>query len=201
MKKDSTRTDQTGCVDILRHGRTMQPDIFRGRTDDPLSEAGWEQMWLAVGDDRWDAVITSPLSRCSDFARQFSSKTGAELTEDERLLEYDFGDWDGKTYDVVMADQAAEVEAFFSDPYSRPPPNGECFTAFTERVLEIWHEVCRQRYHRATLLITHGGVIMTMLADVFGVDRLHGKIEMSYACRSRIRMDQSGARPRLLFHR
>lgn len=49
-------------VDLLRHGQTEGRTCFRGDTDDPLSDLGWEQMRLACP-ARYsrDAIYTSPL--------------------------------------------------------------------------------------------------------------------------------------------
>ena len=37
-------------IDLIRHGEPVGGRKYRGQTDDPLSEKGWEQMWKAVGD-------------------------------------------------------------------------------------------------------------------------------------------------------
>ena len=39
-------------LDLMRHGEPVGGRRYRGRTDDPLSEKGWNQMWTAVGDYR-----------------------------------------------------------------------------------------------------------------------------------------------------
>ncbi|MHB1590203.1 MAG: histidine phosphatase family protein [Sulfuricella sp.] len=39
-------------IDLIRHGEPVGGRRYRGRTDDPLSEKGWNQMWTAVGDFR-----------------------------------------------------------------------------------------------------------------------------------------------------
>ena len=190
-----------GVADLLRHGETQTPDIFRGWTDDPISKTGWQQMLSAVADDHWDRIVSSPLSRCSEFAAHLGKKFGLNVEYDENFKEYNFGDWDGHTYEEVMADQGHLVTAFFQDPEKSPPPNGEDFSLFKHRVLTAWHAVLDESHLEKTLIISHGGVIMTVLADVMGVDRLHGKIEMSYACRTQLRLDQLGKRPRLIFHK
>jgi len=230
MEKNDASTDNPAIIDLIRHGRTVRDNIFRGVTDDPLSEPGWLQMNAAVGDERWDRIISSPLGRCRKFAAELAEKNQLQLETDQRLSEYDFGDWDGKTYHEVMNKDAGLVERFFADPFSHRPPNGELFVDFTQRVLQGWRQLsgevvagkARAGQTRPdttrpdttrpdttrtdttppgkTLVVAHGGVIMTILADVLGVDRLHGRIEMPYACRSRIRLDQGGKRPRLVFH-
>ena len=61
-------------IDLIRHGEPVGGSKYRGQTDDPLSEKGWEQMRAAVGDHRpWEAILTSPLARCRAFAEKLAS--------------------------------------------------------------------------------------------------------------------------------
>jgi len=56
-------------VDLLRHGEPVGGRRYRGQTDDPLSDKGWKQMWTAVaGQQPWQVIVTSTLSRCREFA-------------------------------------------------------------------------------------------------------------------------------------
>ena len=65
----------TTTLDLLRHGEPVGGSRYRGQTDDPLSDKGWAQMRDAVGDVHpWDHIITSPLSRCSDFAHELAAR-------------------------------------------------------------------------------------------------------------------------------
>ena len=56
-------------IDLMRHGEPVGGRRYRGQTDDPLSEKGWQQMWDAAGEFRgWQHIVTSPLQRCAAFA-------------------------------------------------------------------------------------------------------------------------------------
>jgi alpha-ribazole phosphatase/probable phosphoglycerate mutase len=62
-------TDAVTTVDLLRHGEPAGGPRFRGTTDDPLSELGWQQMRATVGTQLpWEVVVSSPLRRCAAFA-------------------------------------------------------------------------------------------------------------------------------------
>jgi len=97
-------------IALLRHGETQGGSQFRGTSDDPLTETGWEQMWAAVEQpDRawdWDGIIASPLARCADFARALSQQKDILLSLDSRLAELDFGAWEGQTAADLMATDA-----------------------------------------------------------------------------------------------
>ena len=191
-------------VDLLRHGRTERDHIFRGSTDVPLSDLGWTQMQAACGEDRWGRVITSPLGRCLHFAQHVSDQSGANLSIESRLAEYDFGDWDGKTYDEVMQTSAIQINQFFTDPKSITPPNGEPFVNFQQRISAFWKMLtdlgASETDPPSVLVVAHGGVIISILGLVLEVEHLFGKIAMPYACRSRIQIDKDG-RSSLVYHR
>ncbi|MGO2393025.1 MAG: histidine phosphatase family protein, partial [Halomonas sp.] len=67
---DATAT----TIDLLRHGEPVGGRMLRGSTDHPLSDAGWQQVKDAVmrhtveGHLPYDAIVTSPLMRCREFA-------------------------------------------------------------------------------------------------------------------------------------
>ena len=205
----------SGIFCLLRHGETETKDIFRGRVDDPLGEEGWRQMEHALdnltqgnitstnskcANTPWDLVLSSPLSRCADFAAHFANQQGVEFIVEDDLIEYHFGDWDGKTYGEVMSVHGKEVDQFFADPFSNTPPNGESFAEFHRRVIAAWGRAIEEHRSKSVLIITHGGVIMSVLADIFGVQRIHGCIDVPYASVSRVQIGNEGYPHRLLSH-
>ena len=91
----------TTRLDLLRHGTCSDGQIYRGRTDSPLSPAGEEQMGSTIQGQNWDVIYCSPLQRCHGFAQQLSAQLEIPLVADERLIELDFGDWDGQSIETV----------------------------------------------------------------------------------------------------
>lgn len=152
-------------VTLLRHGHTTSGPVYRGRVDVPLSDKGWQQMHAAVDGMQPDLVVTSPLQRCADFADQL----GSHVKRDDRLLEMDFGDWDGRNRDEVWQEQEAAVRAFWSEPMTVSPPGGENLTQVQERAAaamqeHITHALENDFQH--LMLISHGGVIRCLLGHV-----------------------------------
>lgn len=189
-----------GYIDILRHGSTLSGNILRGHTDDPLSEEGLGQMRDAVSGHRWRRIITSPLSRCRVFAEELAGRCDASLAVDERLKEFFFGDWDGRDIDALRAEDGKRLQRFFADPFNNPPPGGEDFADFEQRVHAAWRSIHDEVHDGGTLVITHGGVILSILARVLGRDRLHGRVDVPYACISRIVRGGEDFPARLLHH-
>lgn len=159
-------------IDLLRHGETGQSG-FRGRLDDPLTPAGWEQMRRATHEVRmpWQAVVSSPLARCADFARTFAAERGLPVEWDVRLVELDFGDWEGMGAETLQRTQSEVLGRFWADPWTFAPPNGEPVAEFERRVRAAWADISECHAGRHVLVVTHGGVIRLLLCLARGLAR------------------------------
>ncbi len=187
-------------IDLLRHGRTEGGEIFRGHFDVALSGEGREEMRASAEGQSWSRIVSSPLIRCQAFAASVAETQGIELTLDPRLKEYGFGEWDGQPMADVMAREGDLVRRFFDDPFNHSPPNGEDFHAFSDRVRAAWEDLANEPEPGHLLVVTHGGVIINILAQVLGRDRLHGRIDVPYASISRIAPGRDGYPHRLMHH-
>ncbi len=89
-------------VYFVRHGQSQWnvEDRICGATDSPLSDMGHQQ---AVETGRTilrerisaDRILYSPLLRAADTARHISEITGIPAKEEPRLIEQNFGIWEG----------------------------------------------------------------------------------------------------------
>lgn len=186
-------------IDLLRHGEPEGGTRFRGARDDPPSALGREQVRLATLQDRagWTRIWTSPARRCAEPAHALARELGLPIEEHPWLRECGFGDWEGLTPDEIPA---AALARFWADPVRHTPPGAEPFTEFRARVLEGWNDRLRSRDPH-TLVVTHGGVIRVLLAEVLQMpaDALL-LIEVPYACRTRLRIPAAPWRPSLVYH-
>lgn len=203
MRTGEENTIQT-TIDLLRHGEPVGgAGRYRGHTDDPLSEAGWQQMWAAVdGAPRWDLIVSSPLLRCHDFARQLAERTGIPCEIAPDLCELHFGDWEGKSWQEVQDSQPQQVQAFWRDPFRHPPPGGESLQVFARRVRSGHAALWRRHAGKHMLYVIHGGVIRVLLQEILAVpDHRLLSLEVSWACLSRLHYQGLQAPKRqLLFH-
>ncbi len=111
---------------IIRHGQTdanLRHEL-QGRRDIPLNEKGRVQARLvrAFFDARsitFDKVYSSPLDRAVETARIVSAESAPVVTDD-RLLEMDYGPYEG----ADLRNPAAEIIKFFSDFNVNPAPEG-----------------------------------------------------------------------------
>jgi len=194
----------TVIIDLLRHGEAA-PGLCLGRDfDAPLTELGWSQMRAVPGDGvaAWDGVISSPLIRCADFAEELALRHGLPLSKEPRFRELGFGAWEGRTWSELYAGTHESLVDFQRDPLSRgglhPAPGGENYRDFEIRVGQAWADLLARGGH--WLLVTHAGVIRTILRQVLGFPshRLF-VLQVPYAGLTRI-VQPEGFSPQLVFH-
>lgn len=194
----------TMLVDLMRHGEPVGGRRYRGQTDDPLSEKGWQQMWGAVGEFRgWQHIVTSPLQRCAAFADALGDKLALPVTRDIRLQEAGFGEWEGKLPAEICADDAERLFRFKSDPVRHAPPGAEALAAFHRRVGEAWQELLAAHRGQHVLVVSHAGAIRMLMAHALGLPAGHVyRLHVGNAGLTRIQVDWSGDAmlPTLLFH-
>ena len=165
------RKNMTACtqIDLLRHGETQLGKVFRGRLDDELTPSGWAQMHASVGSvwptntstsaAPWQRVISSPLRRCRLFAEQFAQQIRRPLQLDARLVELDFGVWEGLTATEIMRDYPGQLEQFWANPWAFTPAQGEPLPEFEQRLRAAWRDISRTHAGQRVLVVTHGGVM------------------------------------------
>ncbi len=146
-------------VDFLRHGEVSGGSYYRGSTDDPLTEFGWQQMQDTVADQHWDLIISSPLQRCLNFAESLQQQYGMTLLVESAWQEICFGDWEGKTAEQI---ETQELECFYQDPLNHPPDNAEPMPDFISRINQAWENLLKQHQGKHILVISHAGVIRSL---------------------------------------
>jgi len=188
--------------DLIRHGEPVGGRKYRGQTDDPLSEKGWQQMRAAVGDHcPWNIIISSPLSRCAAFAEELAARHGIPLELEARFTELGFGQWEGRTAAELLAHDPLRLTRFWQDPVRHTPPGGEPLTVFQERVASAFREALARHSRRHVLVVCHAGVVRLLISHVLDMplERMF-RIDVPNAGLSRIRVDADGPLPRLMFH-
>lgn len=142
---------------IIRHGQTelntkMQ---MQGRSDHPLNETGLAQAEEAAGrlaamGVKIDKVYTSPLKRAVRTAEAIAP--GAECIIDERLIEMDYGPYEG----MDLRAPAPEVMAFFEDFVNVPAPKGmEPLHEVVERLGRFLEDIKEEAETSNILVSTH----------------------------------------------
>ena len=154
---------------LIRHGMTPGNEEHRyiGRTDEPLSQKGREQLLTLQKKGVYPAaacVAASPLERCRQTAELLYP--GQAPCVFDQFREMDFGAFEGHNYEELKAD--VRYQAWIDSNGTLPFPQGEsreqfqrrCVEGFCELLKEVW---TREKLPASLALIVHGGTIMALL--------------------------------------
>jgi broad specificity phosphatase PhoE len=159
----------------VRHGLTdwnMQARL-QGRHDIPLNARGREQaascgailrdLFSRDGRAAGDlGYVSSPLIRARttmDIVRTTLSLAPDGYALDERLAEISFGEWEGLTYDDVLARDRDIVDTREHNKWLFRPPGGETYEEVAARV-SAWYATLE----RDTVVTAHGGTARALVA-------------------------------------
>lgn len=156
---------------LIRHGETdwNARRLLQGRRDIPLNAVGQGQAVVSGTCLKWllpDATtvdfIASPLSRTRqtmEIIRQQLGLDAADYRTDERLVEINFGEWEGLDWQQIAERQPERYQARQADPLNFIPSDGENYPHVFERVGSLLNSL-----QRDTVLVAHAGVLRSCLA-------------------------------------
>ena len=170
---------------FVRHGQTElnRRGRLQGRLDAPLSALGAEQA-AAVARGFAAApvarVLTSPLQRARDTASAIATLHGLPVEVDDRLIELDYGEWDGLALTDVSPDDWA---SWRNDP-DFAPPGGERLSDVTARVVSFCSDVLTDDL---VIAVSHVSPIKAAVCAALGVDdRTTWRMQLDVASVTRI---------------
>lgn len=162
-------------VHILRTGKTSDGPWKRyvGQSDIPLSDKGREglaELKFEYQYPKVDIVFSSPLKRCLESSEIiYPDKQIAVI---DGLKDMNLGSFEGKTFEELREDEA--FVKWLKNSFENDPPNGEPTAVFTKRITnalaDIFTKMMQEKIKSAAVM-THGGVIMSLLAAV-GVPKM-----------------------------
>lgn len=139
-----------------------------------------------------DAVFSSPLQRCMKLAHALELEN---ITQDARLKELHFGDWEMQDWNDLSRDYFDE----WAQNYAHmAPPNGETFGELQARGMTFIYEILDQHHNGHVLLVTHGGMIRAMVAHVLNM-QLKGLFRIDIDYGSVTQLDFSEQVPKVSF--
>ncbi len=179
-------------IAILRHGPTDWNDEGRlqGRSDRFLSDEGRLEIasWRLPDDVKTWRVISSPLSRARKTAILL---TGPELDIDPRLIEMDFGEWEGERLEELRARLGDEMRENEARGLDFTPPGGESPRMVMERLKPLLAEVAEAGEPR--LIVAHKAVIRALYAMATGWDMTKdAPVKLKNACLHRFDLATDG---------
>lgn len=143
-------------IHLIRHTSVKDVEgICYGQSDVSLFD-NYQLAFNAIEIQNYDAIYSSPLSRCTILAQHFSPT----FYTDQRLLEMNFGAWELKKWDDICAH---EFKIWEENYITQGPPQGESVNEMLDRVLHFFKEINQLHLGKKVLIVTHSGVIKLIL--------------------------------------
>ncbi len=144
---------------LIRHTSVDSPKgLCYGQTDVGLSSTfpvEAEMVQSSIDDIRLDAVFSSPLKRCTRLAARIARDCGYRT--DPRLMELNFGHWEGKYWNEISALPGSEK--WFNDFWTEACPGGESGMEMIQRIRSFISDNLENTDFKQVAIVTHGGPI------------------------------------------
>lgn len=147
---------------IVRHGETNWnlEKKRQGRKDIPLNTTGIKQAYECselLKNGNWEYIIASPLLRAQQTAIILAEKIGnIPILNDERLIERDFGRYEGTTYEeglfLTELNESLEIESEID---------------VSTRMYNSFEDICKKYYPNDVIVVSHGSAIKILFKDMF----------------------------------
>lgn len=167
-------------IHLARHGQTAynHEGRFQGHLPVPLDPTGREQARELAETATGLGLASlwcSPLARARETAEIVAARIGLAPRDEPRLVETDTGEWTGRSFAEVRAEDPEGFARFeISDPTFRYP-GGESFAEQAVRVRDGLDHVRAAAGALPALVVCHRGVIRVALATAHADGRAGGR--------------------------
>jgi len=169
-----------GRLFLVRHGQTIYNDEGRlaGKTDVPLNENGISQAHRLTEFLRpilFHSAFISPMIRAVKTAEIIlDGRENIKTQQLAAITEMDFGDWEGKKFKELIKEHPEQIQEWINATDNFCFPGGECIANFKARILEAFdHTILPACKSGSVLMVTHGGVILTITIHLLGLPMSH----------------------------
>ena len=149
-----------GHLYFVRHGESEWNVEKRicGITDIPLTDRGREQARITAAKIvdqgiKADGILCSPLKRARETAGIIAEATGFPLSVEPRLIEQNFGTFEGKHWNTP---EFFEAKQSFANRYG----NGESNLMLAHRIYNLIDEV--KASGKTYILVAHNGIVRSV---------------------------------------
>lgn len=150
---------------FIRHTQTEanQKKIYGGQVDYKLTTKGaddviytCEKLLSYYSDiNKFEKIYTSPLSRCKILAYEINNNLNTTITNEESLLEYNFGIFEGKSFSDL--ESVIEYKDWCADYVAYKIPNGESLIECRDRVKSFIDTLLYE--NKDVIVVAHEGII------------------------------------------
>lgn len=163
-------------VYLIRHGKTIcnENRLYCGKSDVSLSENGINELrelknQIKYPNTNW--YFTSGAKRANETLKILYPD--AKYTELIGFLEYDFGDFEMKSYEMLKEDKAY-IDWITDEVGVISCPNGESKKEYTQRInneFESFIKSCVEDSLESVFLVSHGGTIGTIMENFYDASK------------------------------
>jgi probable phosphoglycerate mutase len=189
-------------IAFVRHGETAanQAGLLLGRADPSLTEVGRrqaQQLADALAAEPVARVVASPLRRAGETAALIARVHDLGVEVDDRLIEIDYGEWDGRPFAAVDPGEWVRWrgDAEFA------PPGGERLLDVDARVAAFCEETFSAAGDAGLIAVSHVSPVKAAVAWALGLDNKmapHAAWRMHLGLASITRIGVRGTTPFLL---
>ncbi|MDC7222809.1 MAG: histidine phosphatase family protein [Spirochaetales bacterium] len=152
---------------LVRHGETElnEQDLLQGRKDLPLSEKGREQavrLKNRLKEVPLDRIYSSPMKQTIFTALEIADERNLPVRIKDKLMEFDFGDWEGRTIGELEKEEPRHFHTFrFAPEEFRGENGGETYAQLFFRARAFLNEI--EREGQNILIVSHSFMIKALL--------------------------------------
>ena len=160
---------------LVRHGVTEWNTKGRvqGQSDTHLAPDGVHQARLLTAHfpfDIVDAIYSSDLHRAFTTAEVIASKFNLDIIPAPEFREVNFGEWEGKSFEELAQEDPTNFKKFFLQPDMLLLKGGETFAEVQNRAITALKKIVHEQgENKHIVIVTHGGIIRTIIASILGM--------------------------------
>lgn len=164
---------------FVRHGQSKAnlDGVFAGQIDPALTELGCRQAECTAEfiaeNYKVDAVYSSDLQRAYQTGLAVGEKLSLPVTADKGLREIFAGDWEGRGFDELAAENSPAYRQWFQDIGSAKCPGGETVAELASRIYETVRRIAEAHQGQTLVLASHATPIRTVEWTASGKDLSH----------------------------
>ena len=158
---------------FVRHGQTEWNAIRRmqGQWNSDLSALGQAQADVngrLLSDLSIQYMVASPLDRTQQTATIIDQHLGISFATDDRLKEWDCGDWSGEMWDDLSEKWPREFADWHADQFHCRAPGGENYPDMIERATPFLEELLGTDY-TTVAIVSHGMIGRAMIGTLLSM--------------------------------
>ena len=151
---------------FVRHGETdwNVKKKIQGKTDVPLNENGKQQ-----AKELADMLVERKKEGTLQVVRAYTAiALDIPCIAADGLREMDMGDWEGRSWDDIIEENATEYRDWDAHRRYVHTPHGECYDEVLGRALDTLGMIM-ERETEDVLIVTHSAVLMALRCYIAGL--------------------------------